>query len=354
MNSFFTLGAEHQVGEDNQLMKLSKLINWEQFRKEFKGLYKQEENHKGGQQPYDPLKMFKAILLGQWHSLSDPKLEESLRVRLDFMLFTGFELGEELPDETTLCRFRNRLIKRGLAKELFKKINEQLEEYGLKVESSKGAVIDATIIESAARPKRMIEIAEDRSEGEARGGELKNQGEGEIQTRESVDPDAKWLKKGTRYYFGYKGFARVSEGSGFISQVEVTPANQAECKELDHLTLDLTNQVIYADKAYASRENREILKSRKLKDRVLHKATRNHPLTHWQKIFNKAVSKRRYIVEQCFGTLKRQFGCRRSQYMTKEKVAGELYFKSICYNLLKAINQINIVSTPPGLLMARG
>ena len=54
--------------------------------------------------------MFKAVLLGQWYSLSDPELEEALTVRLDFMMFTDLE--SNVPDETTLCRFRNLLIKK--------------------------------------------------------------------------------------------------------------------------------------------------------------------------------------------------------------------------------------------------
>lgn len=54
--------------------------------------------------------MFKAILLGQWHSFSDPKLEEALHVQIDFMQFCGLALSEAVPNETTLCRFRNRLI----------------------------------------------------------------------------------------------------------------------------------------------------------------------------------------------------------------------------------------------------
>lgn len=103
---------------------------------------------RGGERPYDPIKMFKAILLGQWYSLSDPALEEALCVRLDFMIFTGFELLEDCPDETTLCRFRNRLIEHGLEKKLFNEINNQLEELGLKVRNASGAILDATIIES--------------------------------------------------------------------------------------------------------------------------------------------------------------------------------------------------------------
>jgi len=60
-------------------------------------------------------------------------------------------MNDDLPDETTPCRFRNRLIEKGADKKMFKKINQQLELLGLKIESAKGAIVDATIIESAAR-----------------------------------------------------------------------------------------------------------------------------------------------------------------------------------------------------------
>ena len=35
--------------------------------------------------------MFKTVLLGQWHSLSDPELEHSLITRIDFNLFCRFD-----------------------------------------------------------------------------------------------------------------------------------------------------------------------------------------------------------------------------------------------------------------------
>jgi IS5 family transposase len=75
--------------------------------------------------------MFKAILLGQWHSLSDRQLEESLLVRIDFMQFCGLDLSDAVPDETTLCRFRNRLIKAELLEGLLRQINEMLQGHGL-------------------------------------------------------------------------------------------------------------------------------------------------------------------------------------------------------------------------------
>jgi len=79
----------------------------------------------------------------------------------------------------------------------------------------------------------------------------------------------------------------VTEGDGFIRAVEVTPANKAECHLLDRLTTGLKNKLLYTDTAYASKKNRALLKERNLKDRIMHKAPRGHPLTHWQKVFNK-------------------------------------------------------------------
>ncbi|EOB45340.1 hypothetical protein NM96060_2055, partial [Neisseria meningitidis 96060] len=60
--------------------------------------------------------MFKAILPGQWHSLSDPELEHSLITRIDFNLFCRFdELTSRLQ---TLCRYRNWLAQDNTLSEL--------------------------------------------------------------------------------------------------------------------------------------------------------------------------------------------------------------------------------------------
>ena len=121
-----------------------------------------------GPQGYEPLVLFKCLLLGQWHGLSDPKLEESLRVRLDFMLFAGLELHKPVPDETTHCRFRNALVRSGVFDKLLGEVCRQLEGHGLKVKEADAAIIDASLIESAARPRKAIEApAQDREEEKA-------------------------------------------------------------------------------------------------------------------------------------------------------------------------------------------
>jgi hypothetical protein len=113
---------------------------------------KRELSNGGGQEPFDALLMFNAILLGQWHSLSDAALEQALCVWIDFLHFRGLSLSDAIPDETTLCRFRNRLVINDRLAGLLASINEQIQSHGLMVKGMTGAVIDATLIESAARP----------------------------------------------------------------------------------------------------------------------------------------------------------------------------------------------------------
>ncbi|WP_122951224.1 transposase [Bathymodiolus thermophilus thioautotrophic gill symbiont] len=61
-------------------------------------------------------------------------------------------------------------------------------------------------------------------------------------------------------------------------------------------------------------------------------------MSHWHKLRNKAISKRRFVVERTFGTLKRTYGLARSRYIGLEKVASEVNLKAIAYNLVRAAN----------------
>lgn len=339
--SFFTNLISTRVPEDNRLRKLETLINWAPIKKILLKKCQARINPVSGVKPYDVLCMFKALLLQTWHSLSDPELEEALRVRFDFILFTGFNIEDTTPDETTICRFRNQLIALGLDMKLFVEINKQLEEHGIKVEKAHGAVVDATIIQSAARPRKQLEeIPEDRKEEEKITPEYIFQ--------YSSDPDARWLKKGSKSYFGYKMFISTAEEEGFIEHVAVTSANQSEVGYFPKLLEGLKTHVgkrIYADKGYASKANRELLKKQGIKDGIMEKGSRGHELKKMQKIKNKLISKKRYIVEQAFGTLKRMLKFSRSRYCSIEKVTSEAIRKAICFNLLKAVKKIDLYAS---------
>ncbi len=102
-----------------------------------------------GRPAYPLLSMFKAVLLGQWHSLPIPNFEHSLITRIDFNLFCRFD-ELSIPDYSTfmpLPQLAGASI--DTLSELLKLINRQLTEKGLKIEKVSAAVVDATIIQTA-------------------------------------------------------------------------------------------------------------------------------------------------------------------------------------------------------------
>lgn len=331
----FLLSEASSRLKGNNLIEISRLIDWCCVEKELGDLGRSGYGPEG----YDPIKMLKALILQAWHSLSDPGLEEAVRVRLDFLIITGLE---KVPDETTFCRFRNLLIKRGLLEKILNGINSQLSLRGLKIEKSAGAILDATIIASSSRPKKeskaiLVDRHEECEEGEHNEGNFYDLEEESY----SKDPDARWLKKGKQSYFGYKGYILVDQDDGYIDKVYVTPANKSEVKELENIVKDIEpGQRLYADKGYASGTNSALLKDRRIKDGIMKKAARNRELNNWEKKFNRLISKIRYKVEQGFGTLKRKFSFARASYCTVDKVKGQMTLKAMAFNLLKALNKM--------------
>ena len=159
------------------LLKLDQVIDWqpiEQYLNRQRTCYLRDHR---GRPAYPLLSMFKAVLPGQWHSLSDPELEHSLITRIDFNLFCRFD-ELSIPDYSTLCLYRNWLAQDDTLSELLELINRQLTEKGLKIEKASAAVIDATIIQTAGSKQRQaIEVDE---EGQVSG-----------QTTPSKDKDAR-------------------------------------------------------------------------------------------------------------------------------------------------------------------
>ena len=144
----FSYESARRIGDQNVLRKVDALLDWSLVLP----LLKSGLNRSGlGPQGYDEIVLLKCLLIGQWHGLSDPKLEESLRVRFDCMLFAGLDLHCTVPDETTHCRFRNALVKAGAHDGLLAEVCRHIEGHGLKMKEADAAIIDATLIESAAR-----------------------------------------------------------------------------------------------------------------------------------------------------------------------------------------------------------
>ena len=68
----------------------------------------------------------------------------------------------------------------------------------------------------------------------------------------SADPDARWVKKGSKSTLGYKVFARADE-AGFIDKLCAMSANRAESPEFGGMIEGDSARPGLADKAYRVR-----------------------------------------------------------------------------------------------------
>lgn len=128
------------------LLTVADVIQWGEIEKHMQADYWQVMFRKGGRTPYDYRAMFRALLLARWFGLSYPKLERALRVRLDFLLFCGFMIGDKMPDASTLNRFNSKLEKSGVLSAIFNEVERQLREQGIEVQPARGALVEAGIV----------------------------------------------------------------------------------------------------------------------------------------------------------------------------------------------------------------
>ena len=64
---------------------------------------------KGGRPAFDPVAMFKVLVVQAQYNLSDARMEFMIRGRLSWMRFFGFDLDGAMPDKNTIRHYRNRL-----------------------------------------------------------------------------------------------------------------------------------------------------------------------------------------------------------------------------------------------------
>jgi IS5 family transposase len=305
-------------GRNERLERIAGVIDWAPIGV----LVSAVRSGETGRPPYDPLAMFKALLLAQWYGLSDPGLEEALLDRVSFRRFCGLALDAATPDETTLCRFRNALKEAGLGERLFRDVLGQLERAGFVLK--RGTLIDATLIASSGRTPP--------SGSSAPGTE----------SRSAHDPDANWTRTGRdrRLFFGYKAHLGVDRGSGLIRSRRLTGAKTYESEVADELVLG-DEAAVYADKAYEKQARRQALRARGIKDRIQHRRKRNQvALPHWQTVRNKLIGRIRQAVERTFSQLKSRYRLARMRYRGLAANAFHLDLIAIAYNLRTAVRSV--------------
>ncbi len=301
------------------LDKINEFVSWKVIGRLI--TYRMGRNHNAtGRPAYSTLKMFRVILLQAWYNLSDREVGEALFDRVSFRKFAGFSFDPDTPSYSTICRFRNKLVKVGLDVILFNLVNKYLEVAGLITKD--GVIVDSSIIQSSRKPRKIIDVM-----GK------------EHAIFYSRDKDARWTVKANKPYYGYKLHITTDINYGFITGGKITPANRADTREILPLTREASlkkSAVILADKGYCRIRNRENIIKLGYIPGIMYRSYRNKPLSKLKKKMNSIVSPVRGTIERAFGTLKQGYGFYRTKYLGIAKTKGQFFILALAFNLKKA------------------
>ncbi len=318
--SFFGLSEhlERLSQNGDPLEVLEKTVDFEHFRGWLVEGLGYGDGARGGRPPFDPVSMFKALILQAQHNLSDAKMEFMIRDRLSWMRFLRLDLGGPTPDENTIRLFRNKLTETGTLKRVMKAFDWQLQKKGYIPMS--GQIVDASLVPA---PKQRNSDAEKAAikDGKAASEIWPD----EPNKAAQKDTDARWtLKIGgkVRYrpdgtalpqialpVFGYKSHIVIDRRFGFIRACAVTSASHADGRMLPKLvTTKNTSSEVWADSAYRSQKNEKWLVSKMLVSRIHRRKPAGRPMPKHIARANAGKSSIRAAVEHVFAHQKNRFG----------------------------------------------
>ena len=133
------------------------------FRPELETALRYGDGAKGGRPPFDPVMMFKILVIQAQNNLSDDRAEFLINDRLSFMRFLGLGLTDRVPDAKTIWAFRERLTKAGAIEALFTRFDLAIREAGYIPMS--GQIVDASLVSA---PKQRNTDAEKKDVKEGR------------------------------------------------------------------------------------------------------------------------------------------------------------------------------------------
>ena len=130
------------------------------------------------------------------------------------------------------------------------------------------------------------------------------------------------------------------EETGLIKKVITTSADVHDSQVFGQF-LKGNETAVYADKAYGSKENREILKGHGIADKLMYKGTRGKKQPNWQVQINKVWGRTRGGVERIFGHMKTGMKLGRSRYKGWERHQVHFDLIAIAYNLRQCVTLLN-------------
>ncbi len=239
----------------DQLLAFTAAVDFDMFRPELTRALAYSDGSQGGRPPFDPVMMFRILVIQAANALSDERAEFLINDRLSFMRFLGLGLSDRVPDARTIWLFREKLTPAEAIKPLFDRFDAALREAGYVAMG--GPIIDASLIPA---PKQ-------RNTGEEK---------------------------------------KAINEHGLIRRWDATDAAAYEGARLREGLLDKTNtaSAVSADTAYRSKANEAFLERNGFVSRIHRKKPPRRPMPETMRRANALKSKVRSGVEPVFAVQK--------------------------------------------------
>lgn len=294
------------------LNDMDKIIPWSAWVEYIKPFY---PNGKHGRPPKNIETMLRMYLLQNWFSLSDEGVEDAIYDSYAMRTFMNIDfMNEQVPDATTLLKFRHLLETKSIGKKIFEDVKERLDKAGLMMHG--GTIVDATIISAPSSTKN-------------KSGKR--------------DPEMHQTKKGNQWYHGMKVHSGVDAGSGYVHTITGTSANVHDLDETDKLIRE-DDDVVYGDSGYIGAKKRDEIKNNSHLSKIEFKInrrptslkiTKQYNGINWDKYIEHKKSSVRCKVEHPFLIVKKQFG----------------YCKTVYRGIAKNMNRFNVLFACANLVM---
>jgi IS5 family transposase len=255
------------------------------------------DSHLGGRAPKPLEIVLRTYLVQNFFSLSDEGCEDAVVDIHSVRKFVGITTNDDdIPDKSTICRFRNLLIEHNIQQKIFDYLVASLTAKGLIMR--KGTIVDSTIIECSTSK---------RNRDKARAA------------------DASWTKKAGNFKHGYKIHNGVDKDSGLITSNKTTTAKAHDVTVGNDL-LHGDEEEVLGDSGYLGIEKRRNSLSAN-KYRIMKRPSTITKLPEPEQTEARAVqidiAKIRAKVEHAYNPIKRIFGYKRTLYKGLKKNAAK-------------------------------
>lgn len=305
------------------------LLDWNEIEQLLSSVY----SSKTGRPSYPLLTLFRGLLLGIWYQLSDVQLAQCLYRDLLFRKFCHLELSDNVPEASTIGRFRTQLVEHDLWDRLLAEVNGQLEAQNIIMTQGRINIIDATPVEASRSGPGNGADGQPKRDSDA-GWHVKN--------------DSRGRKKST---YGFSVHTGVDE-DGFIHRQSVTPGHVHDSQERDTLLLG-DESALYADAAYTSENTRKTLEKWGIADQVQRKGYRNNPLSSSDAIRNAQIAVTRSGGERPFATYKQHYGLARTRFLGLAKNTTVYGLAAIAANIRKGAKFLGLYGIPKPVMLDR-